>query len=136
MDKENDILMEELLVRYYDGTATEEEVRKVEAWMNESAENRQNARRLYALLFATDTLRIMKGLDTEDSLRRTKRRIAMRHVRKLGWMWMQRVAAVLFLPLVVAVFINDSSKCTELSKKFRKLHHSSKMAVLSSCCAS
>lgn len=105
MDKENDILMEELLVRYYDGTAAEEEVRKVEAWMNESAENRQNARRLYALLFATDTLRIMKGLDTEDSLRRTKRRIAMRHVRKLGWMWMQRVAAVLFLPLVVAVFI-------------------------------
>ena len=33
-------------------------------------------------------------------------------------------------------FINDSSKFTELSKKFRKPHHSSKMAVLSSCWAS
>ena len=35
----------------------------------------------------------------------------------------------------VAVFTKDSSKWIELSKKLRKLHHSSKMAVLSSCCA-
>lgn len=105
MDKETDILMEELLVRYYDGTATEEEARRVEAWMDESAENRRNARQLYTLLFAADTLQVMKGLDTEASLRRTKKRIAMRRVRKMGWIWMQRAAAVLFLPLVVAVFV-------------------------------
>ena len=33
----------------------------------------------------------------------------------------------------VAVFTKDSSKWMELSKKLRKEHHSSKMAVLSSC---
>lgn len=97
--------MEELLVRYYDGTATEEEAKRVEAWMDESAENRRNARQLYTLLFAADALQVMKGLDTEASLRRTKKRIAMRRVRKMGWIWMQRAAAVLFLPLVVAVFV-------------------------------
>ena len=37
--------------------------------------------------------------------------------------------------LSVAMFTKDSSNLMELSKKFRKLHHSSKMAVLSSCCA-
>ena len=36
----------------------------------------------------------------------------------------------------VAMFMKDSSKWMELSKKLRKLHHSSKMAVLSSCWAS
>ena len=38
--------------------------------------------------------------------------------------------------LSVAMFTKDSSNLMELSKKFRKLHHSSKIAVLSSCCAS
>ena len=36
----------------------------------------------------------------------------------------------------VAMFMKDSSKRMELSKKLRKPHHSSKMAVLSSCWAS
>ena len=36
----------------------------------------------------------------------------------------------------VAIFMKESSKWIELSKKLRKLHHSSKMAVLSSCWAS
>ena len=35
-----------------------------------------------------------------------------------------------------AMLTKENSKCTELSKKLRKLHHSSKMAVLSSCNAS
>jgi len=34
------------------------------------------------------------------------------------------------------MFMKDSSKWMELSKKLRKLHHSSKMAVLSYCWAS
>ena len=38
--------------------------------------------------------------------------------------------------LSVAMFTKDSSNLMLESKKFRKLHHSSKMAVLSSCWAS
>ena len=36
----------------------------------------------------------------------------------------------------VDIFMKDSSKWMELSKKLRKEHHSSNIAVLSSCCAS
>ena len=38
--------------------------------------------------------------------------------------------------LSVAMFTKDSSNLMLESKKFRKLHHSSKIAVLSSCWAS
>ena len=36
----------------------------------------------------------------------------------------------------VAIFSNESWNFTELSKKFKNAHHSSKISVLSSCCAS
>ena len=63
MSELNDI--ESLLPLYCEGLVTEEERIKVESWLRESEENRRIARQIEMLYMATDTLNVMKQVDTE-----------------------------------------------------------------------
>ena len=56
MDKTDKNTIEELLPRYCEGLATEEERLQVEMWMDESEENRRMAKQIHALYLATDTV--------------------------------------------------------------------------------
>ena len=67
MDKTDKNTIEELLPRYCEGLATEEERLQVEMWMDESEENRRMAKQIHALYLATDTVHIMTKVDTEEN---------------------------------------------------------------------
>lgn len=65
MDKMN---QENLLIKYYDGNATEEEVREIEAWIRMSDENYKKAKEIYTLLLAADTKLVTDKIDMEKEL--------------------------------------------------------------------
>lgn len=114
--KEN-ITIEELLIRYYDGTVTPEDTDKVKAWLDASAENRETAKQFCSLLFASDTLQVLTSIDTEKALKKVHRHIAIRRLIHSGLKWSQRAAAVLFLPLLcVAFFLYHQNQSAELTK--------------------
>lgn len=92
--------MNELLVRCYEGCATPEEAAELEAWVEQSDKNRQKAERMFALLLAADSHGVEETLDVEAEWRRMKRRLGFRRPEMRWLTWMQRVAAVLFLPLL------------------------------------
>lgn len=95
--------IEEMLPRYYDGKLTREECRQVELWLEESEANRRIAEQVQMLCLAVDTVNISRKVNTEKALNKVKERL---HVKKTGWWtWAQRVAAVLFLPLVAALLL-------------------------------
>lgn len=96
--------IEELLPRYCEGLATEEERLQVETWMDESEENRRTAKQVHALYLATDTLHVVKKIDTEKALSRVKSRMTGKK-KTMWWEWAQRAAAVLFIPLLVTLIV-------------------------------
>lgn len=102
MSESNDI--ESLLPLYCEGLVTEEERMTVESWLRESEENRRIARQIEMLYMATDTLNVMKQVDTEKALSKVRRRMKKRK-EVVWWTWAQRVAAALFLPLLGAYLI-------------------------------
>lgn len=106
MDKTDYNRIEELLPRYCEGLATEEERLQVEAWMDESEENRRIAKQIHTLYLATDTVHIMTKVDTEKALTKVKSRMSGNRQRKtMWWEWTQRAAAVLFIPLLVTLMV-------------------------------
>ena len=100
MKDESNQKMNELLVCCYEGNATPEEAARLEAWVECSEENRKKAERMFALLLAADSHAVEMTVDVDAELRRLKHRLGFRRP-SLRWLtWMQRVAAVLFLPLL------------------------------------
>jgi ferric-dicitrate binding protein FerR (iron transport regulator) len=97
--KENDI--ELLLPRYCEGIATAEEQQRVKDWMQESGENRRIVKQMEMLYLAADTVHIMKKVNTDKALGKVNGKMIGK--RKVAWWeWAQRIAAVLFLPLMAA----------------------------------
>lgn len=106
MDKTDRNTIEELLPRYCEGLATEEERLQVEMWMSESDENRRMAKQIHTLYLATDTVNVMKKVDTEKALLKVKSRMSgNRHKGTMWWQWAQRAAAILFIPLLVTLIL-------------------------------
>lgn len=106
MEKQVNDRIEELLPRYCEGQVTEEERRMVEAWIDESEENRRVAKQIHSLYLATDTIHIMNKVDTEKALLRVKGRMAGNR-KTTRWEWTQRAAAVLFIPLLVTFLVQQ-----------------------------
>lgn len=100
--KENE--MEHLLMLYCQGMLSGEELKKVEAWLKESSEHRKLANQIEMLFLATDTLQMENMLDTEKALKKVKRKM-FAYKKSMIWMWMQRAAAILFLPVLTALII-------------------------------
>lgn len=92
--------MEGLLVRFYNGETTEAETARIEQWMQESDENRKIAEQVYYLCFASDALEARQRIDTPAALRSVRARIRRGEWHRL-FHRLERVAAVLLLPLVV-----------------------------------
>ena len=93
--------IEELLPRYCEGRLSEGERLEVEAWIDESEENKRVATQTFALYLAVDTVQVMKKVDTEKALLKVKGKMSDREVRRIVWWeWAQRAAAILFIPLL------------------------------------
>ena len=109
MVKHDNDLIEELLPRYCEGQVTEEERIIVESWMDDSEENRRIAKQIHTLYLATDTLNIIKKVNTEKALSKVKGRMTTKR-RISRWEWVQRVAAIFFIPLLATILIQHFGK--------------------------
>ena len=116
MDKLDKNKIDELLPRYCEGQVTEEERLLVETWMNESEENRRGVKQIHSLYLATDTIHVMKKVDTEKALSRVKGRITGRK-KTMWWEWAQRAAAVLFIPLLALLGRRRTGTGTNVGSK-------------------
>lgn len=102
--------MEDMLPRYYDGKLTGEECRQVEAWMAETEDNRRMAEQVQMLCLATDTVEMLRKVNTEKALNKVRGRMGVKNLP--WWIWAQRVAAVLFVPLLAALLVQYMSPRT------------------------
>lgn len=96
--------IESLLSRYFDGSLVESERLIVEEWIKQSEENKAVAKQIYTLYLATDTWRVIKKVDTEKALTKVKRQMTVKQSLSV-WEWIQRVAAILFIPLLITSLI-------------------------------
>lgn len=91
--------MEGLLVRYYNGELTVEEIAKVDRWIRASDSNRRIAEQVYYLCFASDALDMKRQVDTAAALDKVRRRIRAARWRSVARS-LERAAAILLLPVV------------------------------------
>ena len=126
--KDNKFDIEELVIRYCEGNVSESE--KNVMWKNWMSEIRRKILRLfvkmYTLILATDTSIVCDKIDVDAAWMRMKESIdtcadeSKKNKKKRGWMlWMQRVAAVLFLPLLIGtylLYINQQKRDTSVAQ--------------------
>lgn len=95
--------IEELLPRYCEGTLSKEEMQEVREWMERSEENRHIVKQIHTLYLAADTKIVLEKIDTEKALTKVTGRIETNKTKKANlFIWVQRIAAILFIPLLIA----------------------------------
>ena len=101
--------IEYILPRYCAGEATPEECRLVEGWIKQSDENYRIAKQMHTLYLATDTMQILSKVDTEKALSSVCRKMNKGSEGSKVTMvtWLQRVAAILFIPLLITFGIQN-----------------------------
>lgn len=112
------INIEELLPTYCEGLASAEETRRVEEWMELDEANHKLVKHMQLLNMATDTLHVMQCVDTDKAFQKVKGRITKK--RTVWLQWSQRVAAILFIPLLITTLVISFSndKQPEIARMF------------------
>lgn len=104
--------IEGLLIRYCQGLTTPEECNEVEQWIDQSEENLRLAKQVYLIHRTTSDMEILQEIDTEKALKKVTRSF-----KPLLWkVWLHRiekVAAILFLPLLCAYLVQMFGKSDE-----------------------
>ena len=96
------LINDELLIRYLTETVTADEKSEVEQWCNISDDNRKTLEQLYFALQASDRLKALQSVNPDRTLRQLKDRIRQKEIasrRRIVLQRLQRVAAVLLLPV-------------------------------------
>ena len=109
METSNTDIIENLLPRYCSGEETVEESRQVEEWIKQSDENYRIAKQIHTLYLATDTMQVLSKVDTEKALSSVCQKMSKDTARPKVTVttWLQRVAAILFIPLLIAFGIQN-----------------------------
>lgn len=95
------IVDEALLIRYFSGETEEQEAIYIEKWISSSQENKDLAKQIYYIYFASETLQTIKQSDTAKALRNITKKVEKR--KQAHWLkQVQRIAAVLFVPLFLS----------------------------------
>lgn len=109
--------IEELLPRYCSGEATIEECRIVEEWIRQSDDNYRIVKQMYAIDQVAGTVRMESKVDTEKALAFVNRKMTKARSQVIWFTWLQRVAAILFIPLLIAFAIqNFAPSRTEIAQ--------------------
>lgn len=90
-----------MLVRWYNGELTADEIDTLAAWLRESNENRLHAQEIYDICFAADTAGAPSRFDAEAALNKTQSRIAAARSKK-AMVFARNIAAALLIPVVLA----------------------------------
>ena len=97
--------IEDLLISYYDGKATADEIQEIEAWINLSDENKKKAMDIYTLLLMADTQQVAEKMDLDKELSIVKGRMPKEEYHIPWWSWIQRTAVVLLIPMAITIFV-------------------------------
>lgn len=92
---------EKMLVRWYDGKLSADEIDLLAAWLRESPENRAQAQRIYDLCFAAEMRSAQDRFDTGEALRKVHAGMAVRRNRNV-LATVRNIAAAMLLPVVLA----------------------------------
>lgn len=104
--------IEELLISYYDGKATADEVRKIESWIKLSDENKKQAMEIYTLLLMTEVQQVAENIDLDEELSKVKGYMRENKYHISWWSWMQRIAVFLLIPMAITIFMLCQSRST------------------------
>lgn len=107
--------IEELLPRYCSGEATVEECRMVEEWIGQSEDNYRIVKQIYAIDQVMGTAQMESKLDTEKALASVCGRMTKKSQVNM-FTWLQRVAAILFIPLLIIWGIEHFTPRIELAQ--------------------
>lgn len=86
------------LIQYFNSELNDKDEERVLSWIARSEENKEVANDVYTVVLANDVLHTIDGLSPYEALKRVNRRIASSKIRLYG-KWLQRAAAVMFVPL-------------------------------------
>lgn len=98
--------IEEILPRYCSGEATIEECRIVEEWIQQSEDNYRIVKQMYTIDQVAATVRMESMVDAEKALASVCGRMSKRPKVNMFTL-LQRVAAILFIPLLIAFAIQN-----------------------------
>jgi len=94
--------IEELLPRYCEGGLNTEEAQEVREWMERSEENRRVVKQIHMLYLAADTKIVLEKINTEKTLTKVSQKINTDKTKRMNFsFWVQRIAAILFVPLLI-----------------------------------
>jgi ferric-dicitrate binding protein FerR (iron transport regulator) len=105
----------ELLHRYCDGMATPEEFDRINKWIEESEENYRTVGKFHLFGLTVDAMDVSSKVDIEKALANVRRKMTpVRKSRPGVQIWFQRIAAILFVPLLTVLllqhFIKDGER--------------------------
>lgn len=108
--------IEEIIPRYCSGEATLEECLIVEEWIQQSEDNYRVVKQMYAIDQVMGTVQTESQVNTEKALASVNSKMSKidSHVTLLTWA--QRVAAILFIPLLIAFGIQYFTPRTEIAQ--------------------
>jgi ferric-dicitrate binding protein FerR (iron transport regulator) len=89
-----------LLPLYFENRLDAEQTSEVESWIEASDDNRAIADNMAKIYQASDTLHAIKNADSNSALKSINSRIRRMHIHTI-FIKMQRVAAMLFIPLLM-----------------------------------
>lgn len=108
--------IEEILPRYCSGEATIEECLIVEEWIQQSEDNYRIVKRIYAIDQVMGTVQIESQVNIDKALASVSSKMSNVHSHVTLLAWAQRVAAVLFIPLLIAFGIQYITPRTEIAQ--------------------
>lgn len=101
METFNKDRIEEILPRYCSGKATIEECQLVEEWIQQSEDNYRIVKQIYAIDQVMGTVQIESQVNTEKALASVNQKMSKERSRLTWFLWGQRIAAILFIPLLI-----------------------------------
>jgi len=99
MDNSNPGTVDNLIAKFLGGNASEDEILVLESWIQESGENQKYFRQVKNLWEASVELPI----STDKALAKVLKQISSGNRRLTFWQILQRVAAILFIPLLISM---------------------------------
>lgn len=99
------------LIRYFSGEITGSDAKHIEEWISFSEENKELAKHIYYIYFASETVKTIEQTDSKKALLNLKKKMRrQKHIYRLKQV--QRIAAIISIPLLLAtiyLFINQFS---------------------------
>jgi ferric-dicitrate binding protein FerR (iron transport regulator) len=99
MDNTNSGSVDNLIAKYLGGNASEDEILMLESWIRESDENLKYFRQFKNIWEASVELPV----STDKALTKVLNQINSRKRRLTYWQILQRIAAILFIPLLISM---------------------------------